>query len=209
MKLFHCITVLLFFTCFLFSVNGQKRANKSLSKTCKTNSISFACPKGFQIKSDKSNNAFVAFDIKNKLGIYAFNPTVSLSDQNLIDETLKTTLQALYSADYNDFEWKDSQDFTDDGTWSKYETAKFAKVGFNKNKRQTIHLQVVRLKINQKDVLAGFVYELKNGGEAESYFRNWMGGGNGDASEALQDLISKITGEKQTETPGGPPRGLR
>lgn len=209
MKLFRFISVLLLLTGLVFSVNGQKKSSRSTNKTCKTNSVAFPCLKGFQVKSSKSNNVFVAFDAKNKVGIYAFNPTADLSDQNLIDETLKTALQILYGAEYGDYEWKDSQDFNDDSKWSKNETAKFAKVGFNKNKQQTIHLQMVRLKVGQKDVLAGFVYELTNGEEAQSYFRRWGGGGNGDASDALMDLITKITGEKKTdETPGGPPRAI-
>lgn len=208
MKLFRFVSVLLFLTCFLFSVNGQKKAKKSLSKTCKTNSVSFSCPKGFQIKSAKSNNVFVAFNAKSKVGIYAFNSAADVSLQNLIEETLKNALQVLYSTNFGDYEWKDSQDFTDDSTWSKNETDKLAIVGFNKNKQQTVHLQIVRLKLNQQDVLAGFVYELEVGDKAETYFRQWGGGGNGEASDALMNLISKITGEKQNELPGGPPRGI-
>lgn len=208
MKLFHLLPIL-FLVCFVFSVNGQNKTSKpsDKGKVCKTNSVSFPCPKGFIVKiNDKSNNVFVAFDSKNKIGIYAFNPIVNLSEQSLIDETLKNALETLYSSNYKDYEWKESEDFSDDSNWSKFETAKFAKVGFNKNKQQTIHLQFVRLKFNQKDTLVGFVYVLENGKEAERFFKEWVGGGNGDASDALQGLVVKITGEKKTdETPGGPP----
>lgn len=209
MKLFSFTLFLLFFACFIFSVNGQSKTKKSLNKgeTCKSNGITFPCPKGFQIKgSDKANNFFVAFDSKNKIGIYVFNPTNALGEQDLIDETLKSALQNLYQGDYKDYEWKNSDDYSGDYTWSKYEAAKFAKVGFNKSKQQTVHAQFVRLSFNQKDILAGFVYDLAKGKTAEREFEGWIGGGNGDASEALQNLVLKITGEaKNDDTPGGPP----
>jgi alpha-L-fucosidase len=58
----------------------------------------------------------------------------------------------------------------------------------------------------KKDLIAGFIYEMENGVRAEELFNNWSGGGNGEASEALQELIIKITGENvNTVTPGGPP----
>jgi hypothetical protein len=47
---------------------------------------------------------------------------------------------------------------------------------------------------------------LEKGGGAEKFFNDWYGGGNGTVTDALQELIVKITGEKKnTETPGGPP----
>jgi hypothetical protein len=208
MKLFRFTLVLLFSVCLIISVNGQKRTNKPLKKgnACQSNSISFSCPKGFQIKSGQSNKIFAAYDSKTEVGLYALNPTGALSEQDLIDETLKNALQSLYLTDYKDYEWKDSPDYTGDYKWSQYETAKFARVGFNKSKQQTIHVQFVRLAFNQKEILAGFVYELATGKSAEEMFKTWSGGGNGDASDALQDLVIKITGEKKTDdTPGGPP----
>ena len=158
---------------------------------------------------ETANNVFAAFDAKNKIGIYALNPTGGPSEQALIEETLKNALRVLYSSDYQDYQWKDSDDFSDAVKWSKYETARFARVGFDKKSQQTVHLQLVRLSFNQKDVLAGFVYELKRGAGAEQHFNGWIGGGNGDASDALLDLITKITGEKKPEGyPGAPPPGL-
>ncbi len=208
MKLFRHLPIL-FLVCFVFSINGQTKAKRSVIKTkaCKSNNISFPCPKGFVVKNiDKSNSVFVALNSRKKVGIYAFNPTNNLSEQSLIDETLKIALQNLYQTDYKDYEWKDSGDYSGNYSWSKYETAKFARAGFNKSKQQTIHVQFVRLSFNQKDILAGFVYEMENGKNSEQAYKEWFGGGNGDASDALQDLIVKITGETKTdETPGGPP----
>jgi hypothetical protein len=160
-----------------------------------------------QVKSDgKTNGVFVAYSPAKKFGVFAFAPDRSESEQDLIDESLKSALQKLYSNRLEAYQWKDSSDFSDDSTWSKYEVSKSAKVGFNKNQRQTIHLQYVRLSYTQKDIIAGFIYELAKDSDAERTFNDWFGGGNGEASEGLQELIIKITGEKKnTETPGGPP----
>jgi hypothetical protein len=119
---------------------------------------------------------------------------------------MKLALQNLYSTKLDDYRWKSSNDFNDDSKFSKYEVSKSALVGFNKNSGHVVHVQYARLFFKQKNVIAGFVYELKKGGTAEKAFNNWYGGGNGEASEGLQELITKITGEKKnTETPGGPP----
>ena len=205
MKLFRWVPIL-FLVCLVISVNGQNKSKKLASKTkaCKSNSISFPCPKEFLVKG--TDNTFVAFNLRIRVGIYAFNPIGNLNEQTLIDEALKSALKNLYQTTYEDYEWKDSDDFSNNDSWSKYEAAKFAKIGFNKNKKQTVHLQLVKLSYKEKDILVGFVYELATGNKAELEFKKWMGGGNGEASDALQDLINKITGGKKTdETPGGPP----
>ncbi len=205
MKLFRWLPVL-FLVCLVISANGQNKSKKLVSKpkVCKSNSISFPCPKGFLVKG--TDSTFVAFNSRIEIGIYAFSPINNLNEQNLIDETLKSALKNLYQTTYEDYEWKDSDDFSNADNWSKYETAKFAKVGLNRNKKQTVHLQLVKLSYREKDVLIGFVYELATDNKAELEFKEWMGGGNGEASDALQDLVNKITGEKKTdETPGGPP----
>lgn len=206
MKSFGLLLIVFSF-CFVSLVSGQSKSKKSLqqAKSCKTNNISFPCPKDFQIKTE-AKNTFVAFNSTDKIGLYAFSPSETLSEQDLISETLKNALQTIYLTDYKDYEWKDSDDFFNDSQYSEYESAKIAKAGFNKGKQQTIHLHLIRLSFKQKDLLVGFVYELSKGKTAQEMFNSWRGGGNGDASDNLQNLIAKITGEKKTEeTPGGPP----
>lgn len=196
--------------CILVSANGQNKkakiSAKTTTKACQSNTLSFPCPKGLRVKSNpKSDGVFVAYDSKNKIGVFAFAPTAALSEQELIDETLKNALKILYATDFKDYQWKDSEDYSGDETWSKHQVAKFAKAAFNKKKPHSIHLQFAHLSYQGKQVLAGFVYEMEIQTNAESTFNEWFGGGNGDAANALQELIIKITGEKKTETPGGPP----
>lgn len=176
-------------------------------KTCHSNQLSFPCPKGLQVKSDgKINSVFVAYSSSGKFSVFAFAPDTTSAAQNSADESLMKALLNLYATKLEDYRWKDSDDFYDDSKFSEYEVRKSAKVGFNKNRRQTVHAQYVRLSYNRQDVIAGFIYELENGGRAEEVFNDWSGGGNGEASDGLQELIIKITGEKKsTETPGGPP----
>lgn len=214
MQLFRPTISLLILTCsFAVAVGAQgKKAKastiKAKEKTCQSNSLSFPCPRGLQVKSDGKTNdgIFVAYSAADKYGVFAFSPDKALNEENLTGRALKNALQNLYSTKLEDYLWKDSNDFTVDGTFSKYETGKFAKAGFNKNHGHVVHLQYVRLSYKQKDIIAGFVYELEKGGGAQKFFNDWYGGGNGTVTDALQELIVKITGEKKnTETPGGPP----
>jgi hypothetical protein len=211
MKTFRLTISLLMLSCaFATAVNAQgKKAKVSApakGKTCQSNQLSFPCPKGLQVKSDGKTGVFVAYSAANKFGVFAFAPDKALSVQDLSDEAMKAALQNVYSTKLDDYRWKTSNDFYDDSTFSQYEVGKSAVVGFNKNRGHVVHLQFVRLSYKQKDVITGFVYELEAGSTAEKMFNVWTGGGNGPATNGLQELIIKITGEKKnTETPGGPP----
>lgn len=195
-------------------VNAQNANAKSKPQTaknaaqCKSNKIAFSCPENFQIKNNgKLDNVYAAYNSEQETGLFVFSSVSELSEQNIIEETLKSALQSLYSTDYKDYQWKDSDDYNEDDSWSKHEVSKFAKVGFNKKYNHTVHIQLVRLFIEKKDILAGFVYELEKGSDSERQFKKWLGGGNGNASDSLQELVINITGEKKDKysTPGGPP----
>lgn len=210
MKLFSLTIRSILLFCLCVSVNAQgkkaKLSPQTKVKTCHSNQISFPCPKGLQVKSDTKTGVFVAYSPASKVGVFAFAPDKTLSESELSDEAMQAALQNLYSAKLAEYQWKASDDFYDDSKFSKYEVGKSALAGFNKNRGHVVHLQFVRLSFKQKDLIAGFIYEMENGVRAEELFNNWSGGGNGEASEALQELIVKITGEKKiTETPGGPP----
>jgi hypothetical protein len=210
MKSFRLIISLLLLSCVFATVNAQvkkaKVSTRTKGKTCQSNRLSFPCPKNLQVKSDGKTGVFVAYSPAKKFGVFAFAPDKTLSEQDLADQALKSALQNLYSTKLADYEWKDSEDFYDKNTFSKYEAGKSAKAGFNKNRQHAVHLQYVRLAYKQKDIIAGFIYEMESGSAAEKFFNDWTGGGNGEASEGLHELIVKITGEKKnTETPGGPP----
>ena len=210
MKLFRLTISLLILVCFFASADAQvKKAKVSTltkEKICQSNRLSFPCPKDLQVKSDGKTGVFVAYSAENKFGIFAFAPDKALSEKDLIDQSLQSALQSLYSTKSADYQWKASDDFYDDSKFSQYEVSKAAKVGFNKNRGHVVHLQYVRLSFKQKDIIAGFVYEMESDGDAEKEFNEWTGGGNSQASGSLQELVLKITGEKKTtETPGGPP----
>jgi hypothetical protein len=212
MKSFRLTTSLLILACSFATASAQgKKAKVSVQvkeKACRTNQVSFPCPAGLQIKNDGKTGIFVAYSEADKFGVFAFAPDKTLSEADLSDETMKHALQNLYSTKLDDYRWKSSNDFYDGSAFSKYEVSKAAIVGFNKNQGHVIHLQYVRLSFNKKDIIAGLVYELASGSVAENTFNRWSGGGSGPASDGLQELIVKITGEKKnTETPGGPPPG--
>lgn len=197
---------------FAVAVSAQgKKAKVSApakGKTCQTNQLSFPCPKGLQVKNDGKTGVFVAYSAADKFGVFAFAPDKTLSESDLSDEAMKAALLNIYSTKLEDYQWKASDDFYDDSKFSEYEVGKSALAGFNKTRGHVVHLQFVRLSFKRKDVIAGFVYELAGGIGAEKLFRDWSGGGSGPASNGLQELIVKITGEKKnTETPGGPPPG--
>lgn len=214
MKPFRLTTSLLILACCFFATAASAQRNQAKTppqqqakaKTCQSNQLSFPCPKGLQVKSDAQSGVFVAYSPAEKFGVFAFAPDKALSDGNFIGGALKSAVQNLYSTKLDDYLWKDSQDFTGDSAFSRYEVSKTAKVGFNKNRGHVLHLQYVRLSYKGKDIIAGFVYEMEGGSRAEKTFNEWYGGGSGEAADALQELVIKITGEKKaTEAPGGPP----
>jgi len=201
--------------CFASAAAQGKKAKVSApgkGKACQSNRLTFPCPKSLQVKSDGKTNGgvFVAYSPAEKFGVFAFAPDKALSESDLSDEAMKHALQNLYSTKLEDYQWKSSDDFNDGSTFSQYEVGKSAVVGFNKNRGHVVHLQFARLSYKQKDIIAGFVYELEKGNSAEKAFNDWYGGGNGEASDGLHELIIKITGEKKnTETPGGPPPAVK
>lgn len=201
MKYFNPLLLftLLFF--LSFQLNAQEKLN------CRLGNFSFVCPENLEKDSTKNSDDFlVALNSKNQIYVFAFTPNQKLETDDLINQALKKAFDKTYSTNYSDYQIKNSEDFWGNATWSKYEVSKFAKVGFNKNRKHTIHFQFVQLSLNDKQIVAGFVYELAVGELSKSRYNNWLGGGNGDASSNLQELIKSITGEVQkTETPGGPP----
>ncbi|HEX9961521.1 MAG TPA: hypothetical protein VGB00_11345, partial [Pyrinomonadaceae bacterium] len=140
MKLFFLTISLLMLDCFCAAVNAQgkkpKASVQTKGKTCQSNQFSFPCPKSLQLKSDGKTNegVFVAYSAANKFAVFAFAPDETLNEGNLTGVALKNALQNLYSTKLEDYLWKDSNDFTGDSAFSRYEVSKFAKAGFNKNR---------------------------------------------------------------------------
>ncbi len=201
MKFFKSQVLFLTLLFLSFQINAQDKS------TCQIGSLNFTCPKNLQVKSvEDTKDLFIAIDSKNKIYVYAFSPDKQMSKKTLINESLEKVFKNIYSTDYKEYKIKDSDDFWGDSTWSKYEVSKFAKAGLNEKKQHALHFQYVQILFNKKQIVVGFVYEMATGSNARTEFNDWEGGGNGNATSNLQELIKSITGEKRKMlTPGGPP----
>jgi hypothetical protein len=176
---------------------------------CRVGAFLFPCPKGYEIKSavGSEQQPYIAYEPKHKFTVFAFTPKVLLPDEEVIKEALSRSFRFVFDVNYSDLECKKSDDFWDDNErWSRFEVSKFAKAAFIGDKNLGLHYQYILLKIRGKQVVAGYVYNAAPPHPAESWYQTWAGGGFGDASEGLQNLILAITKEKPpVVTPGGPP----
>lgn len=197
--------VLAILVCQLF-VTAQTKAKVTAGTGCTVAIFTFKCPKGFAIKNSKAGSEpFMAFQPAKKIAVFAFSPEKKMKESEIIQFSLSKSFERFFGVNYDDLKVKDSKDFSEDDKWSRFESSKFAKVGFDEKRKLAFHFQYALLKFKNKEILAGFIYDPEPLDAAE-WFNDWLGGGFGDASDALQNLIVAITKEKRPEfSPGGPP----
>lgn len=200
------ISALLFLGCF-GTASAQSNPTTFAARLCIAGSFSFPCPAGYDIKNALGGvNPYLAIESQSRIAVFAFVPRKELSEDELIKEALTRSFQILFGTNYGELKTKDSKDFWGDDKWSEFEVSKFAKAAIDEKNNLAFHYQYAHLKIKDKHVIAGFVYDPATAQTPETWYKTWTGGGFGDASDALQELILSITKEKRSEfSPGGPP----
>ena len=180
------------------------------SGQCSVGDVSFACPKGYEIRNARgTSEPFLAFNPKHKFAVFGLASNGTGAGEELVKQALERSFKSLFNINYGELSTKKSDDFWSDEKWSKFEVSKFAKASLAKDANLGLHYQFILLKFKGNQIILGYVYDAAPPRPAETWYQTWSGGGFGDASSGLQDLILAITREKRpTSTPGGPPPGL-
>lgn len=158
--------------------SAQTKAKSSAkSAGCSVAGIAFKCPKGFEIKNSRDADApFMAFQTAGRIAIFAFSPEEVMTEDEIIQFSLSKSFKRMFGSNFDELKVKDSNDFSDGDKWSKFEISKFAKVGLDEKRNTAFHFQYVRLKLKNKEVVAGFIYDSEASNAAD-WYSGWSGGG--------------------------------
>lgn len=202
MKLLRLVLIFNFLFCSFIFANGQTIHTKQ--SNCQLGVLSFTCPKDLELKIDNNSNGFfLAESPKYKFAVFAFVNKPMLKKEEF-NQILGKVLAKYFSTNFSDYIWKNSNDYGEGNSWSKYETLNYSKFGFNKTYQHTIGVKASELVFENNNIVIGYLYEDIKGDYAEELFKNSLGGSSFPASESLLETISNITGESKKEINSSP-----
>ncbi len=192
------------FLCSPFLVNAQTKRAKTKSQVarksaiCKSNRISFPCPKEYKIvlNGNDSTGIFLAKNLEFGYSVFVIAPKDNFDEQNLMTETTKTLLKTLYPKESQNYRWKNVE-FANKKASSKFESSKKSLIGFNGNQIVTIDYRYISFQ--SKNVIVGTVVDgFEKGKAAEEDFNDGLYTTNGGCLDGVK-IIHSITGEKESE----------
>jgi hypothetical protein len=189
-----------------FNVGAQSKRTKTQATAtkrilCKTNDVSFQCPKGYKVVLDgnDSSGIFLAKNTEFKYSVFAIARKNEFELDDLMTRTVETLLKTLYPKESPTYRWK-TVEFANDKPSSKFEVTKKALLGFNGNQLVTIEYRHILM--NGKNLITGTVVRGWNVGEqAEAEFEQGLNTANSGCFDAVR-IIHKLTGEKISEEDG-------
>ena len=203
----HKLIFLTFFAllCFTFSENAQTKSTKNKTKTqvvkkiveCKSNELSFPCPKGLKVVlNGETDGTFLAREPKYGYSIFVIAPIDNVDEKGLISDVIGKSLKTLFSKESQEYRWKDTK-YLNDKSASKFEVGKKLAQGFNGKQRVLVDYR--HISFNNKNIFVGYLYEMDRGKEAEELFNNNLGGGQASGCQDVVEIIYSITGEKKSD----------
>ena len=185
--------------CFVFGIKAQdkKAEMQSSAKTevCKSNEVSFQCPKGLKILSKgETNGAWVLQNKDHKHVVFVVSPPVKFVEEELINGAKKAVTSKLFPRQSQDYKWKEAESIWWENSESKFQTAKKAEVGFNN--KHSVLFKYHHILFNGKNIFVGYAFELGRGAEAKRQFEEGLGGGSSEACQNMAEVVFSITGEK-------------
>lgn len=187
--------------CFVFGTNAQdkKAGMQSPVKTevCKSNAVSFHCPKGLNILSKGETNGVWVLQNKNKnqdYGVFVVAPQANFDQAELLNGVKKAITSKLFPKESQNYRWNEAEALWWDNSESKFQKAKNAEVGYN-NKHSVLFLYH-HILFDEKNVFVGYAFELGRGSTAKKQYEEGLGGGYDRACQDLVEIVFSITGEK-------------
>jgi hypothetical protein len=156
--------------------------------------VKFSVPNEFELNSSPGAGLAYMSYIRSPLGLFVAVPETPVNDEYLA--SLTQTVAALFLADIKNYKWKVVPS-NGKHKVSKFQTAS----GFGKGLagKSYIHIDYVAVKIENRDVLIGYI--LKSGAEFESsakvlYEMNDQGLFSMSGWYAQAHVIASVTGER-------------
>lgn len=196
----------IFVLCFTFSGNAQKKSatNKTKNKVslkgiqCKSNKISFPCPKEYKIllNGNESTSIFLAKNLEFGYSVFVIAPKDKYGNQRLMTDAIKTLLNVLYPKESQNYRWKEVG-FANKKVSSKFETERKSSIGFNDNQIVTVDYRYISFE--NKNVIIGTIVEgFFKGNAAENEYIEGRYTTNSGCFDAIK-IIHSITSEKDSD----------
>lgn len=189
-----CILICLFtFTNLAFAQKVSQRSSKK--PACRIGGVSFVCPKGFEpIHSEGAQNYVLLFRKKDSYSLFVATPTQSVSENDLVNDVLKSSLVKLFPKEPQNFKFKpiDLSD-TEVAKVSAKQIGGSGIKGYNGN--IVVLEKHLLLKVRGKEFLVGYIAE-QDRGESAKETSEFLGGEVYSACFDLTQVIYSITGEK-------------
>lgn len=180
------------------SANSKSQARKKTIE-CKSNDVSFRCPKGLAALAKGDVKGLWLFQNKKYgYGLFVFAPGSDSDEQEFIADTKKTLVSKLFPKESQNYEWKTIDAISMDNSESKYQKDKKAEIGFNE--KQSVLFKYQHILFKGKNIFAGYVFEAGRGAEAKDYFEQGLGGDSAPACQDLVEIVFSITGEELEDT---------
>ena len=198
MRLTYLFLISILALCEPILVCGQDKKVRSKPKVaikaevCKSNEISFPCPK--YLKIILNNDLFLARHPKYDYSVFLVSSKEAFKEDTFF-ENAKLFLNTLYPKGTTDYSWKQVE-FVTDKPISKYEISRKSNIGFNGT--QEVIVEYRQISFNNKEFVIGYLIETSKGKEAKRLFDQGLGGGSAPACQDIVKIISSITREKQS-----------
>lgn len=153
--------------------------------------LQFSCPNSFELQPEHTNDqlAFMRHE-KYELGLFVAVLEKNINSRYVKQLAIQTT-SYLYPKGKSNYAWKRLKGYE---KVSKFEIDGGMVQGFNGQQR--VCVQYRRIKVQQKEVVVGYVFELGSGELAKQLFERNLGGDSMEGGYAQAHVIASMTREK-------------
>lgn len=186
-----------------FNTYAQSKNNKSKTQAikkidCKSNEISFQCPKDLALLSKDEASGLLLFkdtDLK-ALGFFVVAKSVAADKNQVINDAKKALLQKLFPKQSQNYIWKPINVlfFGEGKPLSKFDVSFGAEKGYNKT--QLVFFSFRQIKFKERDIFVGYIYEHPSRMNAKEGFEGNFDDSLYNSCITQVNLVYSITGEK-------------